>query len=55
MTSSTSYVIQCLQTGRAVCEIWNPALAARVNLNSYRVWPILEWLQSLNQEKQQKD
>jgi hypothetical protein len=55
MTSSTSYVVQCLQTGRAVCEIWNPALAARVNLNSYRVWPILEWLQSLNQINQQKD
>jgi hypothetical protein len=52
MNLSTSYVVQCLETGRAVCEIWSPTLAAKVNLNRYRVWPILEWLQSLNEVSQ---
>lgn len=43
----TSYVVVERATGRAVCELWSAAVAAKVNVR-YAVVPILEYLYSLN-------
>ena len=43
-----SYVVVSKATGKAVCELWSAALAAKVNTERYAVVPILEYLYSLN-------
>jgi len=43
-----SWVIVDRDTSKAVMETYNFELCQFVNLNRYRVVPILQWLQSLN-------
>lgn len=43
-----SWVIVDNATGEAVVELFNPSLVAHVNLNKYKVVPILQYLQNLN-------
>lgn len=48
LNHSASWVIVELSTGQTVFETFNKSLADKVNLNKYKVVPILEYLQSLN-------
>lgn len=43
-----SWVIVDRATGKAVLETFNFELCQFININRYRVVPILAWLQSLN-------
>lgn len=49
---TASWVIVDKATGRAVFETFNRSTVDKINTASYRVVPILEWLQSLNHRQQ---
>jgi hypothetical protein len=44
----STFVIVEKSTGKAVAEVWSASMAAKVNVERYKVVPILEWLYSLN-------
>ena len=44
----TSWVVVSKETGNAVFETFDRGVADKVNLNKYRVVPILEWLGGFN-------
>lgn len=48
-----TWIVTDRATGRAVLELLNPALAARVNLQKYRVQTALEYLSELNRKIKQ--
>ena len=44
----TSWVVVSRETGQAVLETFSRKIADAVNLDRYRVVPILQWLGSIN-------
>ena len=50
----TSWVVISKETGQAVLETFSRKTADAVNLDRYRVVPILEWLGSLNSMLQER-
>lgn len=47
MRASASWVIVSKATGKAVLETFSSDVAQAINLEKYRVVPILDWLVSL--------
>lgn len=47
-----SWVVVSKDTGEAVLETFSRAVIQAVNLDCYRVVPIMEWLKSLNSKPQ---
>lgn len=50
-----SWVIVNKATGRAVLEVWQASVAAKVNRAAYDVFAALEWLQRINLEPTRKE
>jgi hypothetical protein len=48
---TASWVVVSRTTGKPIMETWNPKVAATINLASYRVVPIGEWLGSINGQR----
>lgn len=46
----SSFVIVSKATGKAVCEVWQASVAAKVNTARYEAVPILEWLYRVNRD-----
>ena len=55
MLTDGAIVIINKETGKAVAELQNPALADKLNTDKYKAIPILEYLQSINKEHKRKD
>jgi len=55
MLTDGAIVIINKETGKAVAELQNPALADKLNTDKYKAIPILEHLQSINKEHKRKD
>lgn len=45
-----SWVIVRIDTGQAVCELYNKRLVDRINKDKYKAVPVGEWLASLNRK-----
>jgi hypothetical protein len=45
-----SWVIEERATGKPVLETYNFEMVQFVNLDKYRVWPILYWLHEVNHD-----
>ena len=50
MKQSASWVVVEIATGKAIFETFSLKTANRVNMNKYRVVPILEYLVTLNRQ-----
>lgn len=50
LSRTASWVIVDKVTGKAMLEVWQASVAAKVNTDKYRAVPILEYLQSLNRK-----
>lgn len=44
----TSWIIENKQTGKPVLETYDFEMVQFVNLDKYRVWPVLYWLYEVN-------
>jgi hypothetical protein len=45
---TASWIIVNRATGKAVMETFSRSVADKINLNSYEVVPVLQWLQRVN-------
>lgn len=48
--SCNSWILVSRETGKPLCETWNPKLVARVNTERIEVLTALEWLQRFNRQ-----
>jgi hypothetical protein len=50
---TASWVVVQKDTGKAILETFDPKMVAAINLDRYRVIPILEYLTTLNRQIQE--
>jgi threonine aldolase len=51
LSKTASWVVVRKSDGKPIFEIWQRSVAQKINKNKFIAVPILEYLQSLNQEQ----